>query len=64
MTERCARDLELDKVLSMVKAFSLSDNGRQAISGGLFTSDIKTINRRAESIESIMERLVRDEVHL
>ena len=64
MTERCARDLELDKVLSMVKAFSLSDNGRAAICGGLFTSDIETISRRAERIESIIERLVRDEVHL
>ena len=61
ISKRTVNDLEVEKVLSLVRSFCLSDEGRNYISSQLFTSDEAVISARAERIELITGRIMANE---
>lgn len=61
ISKRTVNDLEVEKVLSLVRSFCLSDEGRNYISSQLFTSDEAVIYSRAERIELITGRIMANE---
>ncbi len=52
-----AKDIELDKVLDIIRSEALSPEGREAITIDLITDDITVIEKRAERIGKIMDLL-------
>lgn len=57
MDDRAVLDIELDKVLGIVKAYSLSEEGRSAISAKAITADVNEINSRYIKIDTYMNYL-------
>ena len=57
MDNRSYKDIELDKVLEIVKAYSLSEYGKQLISASAFTRDEEVLNSRYVTIDTYINYL-------
>lgn len=60
ISQRTVKDLEFDRVLDLVRAYSLSDVGRNAISVDRVTSDTAVLEARADRISSILGKIVNE----
>ena len=54
MNKRALQDLELDKVLDLVRHHSIYEKGKNSISENLITDDLDIINNRANRIDEII----------
>ncbi len=57
LEKRAIENIELDKVLSIIKSYSLSKEGRELIAPDAISSDADCINRRYETIDTYMNYL-------
>ena len=55
MNKIAIQDLELDRVLDLVRHHSICDKGKKLISDKLITDDLLVINRRADRIDEIIK---------
>ena len=64
ISKRAIEDLEFDKVLDMVRRYSLSDIGRAGISAAKISHDEAVLTERADRISCILSKLEAGEVSL
>lgn len=55
MNKIAIQDLELDRVLDLVRHHSICDKGKKSISDKLITDDLLVINKRADRIDEIIK---------
>jgi Mismatch repair ATPase (MutS family) len=58
MRERTYSDLELDKVFTLIKRHSLTEKGEALFNGNCISTDEEVINKRADYVDEVAERLV------
>lgn len=57
LEKRAIENIELDKVLSIIKSYSLSKEGRDLIDPDAISQDVDVINKRYETIDTYMNYL-------
>lgn len=57
LEKRAIENIELDKVLSIIKSYSLSKEGRELINPDAITADVNLIARRYETIDTYINYL-------
>ncbi len=58
INKRTAQDLELERIFSLIKHYSLTEEGEKLLSTEAVTGDEKIVEQRAQYIERIISQLV------